>query len=291
MNRNRIVQTGTVLGLATLAFAHHVPVGLSHVSGAEILEEIVFFTEPGVFGVPAYNLGTDEAPDDDAVGITDGDSFSVRDQNGNTQTITLDAADFADIDEALLDEVIDVINEKATIFEASEANGYLAFRSLIGGSAAMLETQDGAGAPLAKLGMSESLVNGSDDLELTISIPDVGIDLAGRPYFVLASTTPGSFQLGGHTIPVGYDDLTARTMNAARHGAAMGFAGTLNATSDASAHLTASQLQQVFAGGFPDAMYLTFVVLDRGPGQFASASTGMPGRIAYVSNVFTVDFQ
>jgi hypothetical protein len=282
MNRKQLILgASTFVGLTALALAHHVPVGLSHVAGAEILREVQFFTAAGVFGVPATKVGVAEVPGHhDPVGIADGDTFVVVDQSGTSESVTLEAGDFADISGAVMDEVVAVINAKAALFEAVEQNGFLVLRGNVGGPAASIEVADGAGGPLAKMGMGGGLAFGSEDLELTLSIPDPSLDLAGGRYLVLASTTAGSFTLGSHTVPSAPDALTLALIAAARGGQAAGFKGVLDANGDASAMLLGSQLAPGFAGGYPDELHLAYLVLAPGTSQ-----------VAYVSNRFTVDFR
>lgn len=281
MNRKQlIIGAGTLLGLASLVFAHHVPVGLSHVAGMEILKEVVFFTSPLNYGLPAYQVGTEEVPGHhDPVGIAAGDSFTVLDQSGNSETIVFEAADFTDISHAVMEDVVAVINAKATIFEAIETNGYLVLQGHSGGSSGALKVQNGHGAPLAKMGMLDEFVIGGDSIQLTLSIPDPNLDLAGKPYVVMASATDGSFLMQGQTIPIGRDGLFTAFRNAVQSGALPGFRGVLDANSDARATLAGRQLRQGFGANFPDKMYFTYVVYDT------------PGHIAYVSNRFTVDFR
>jgi hypothetical protein len=95
---------------------------------------------------------------------------------------------------------------------------------------------------------------------------------------VFASATDGSFRLGRRTVPIGIDALTGRFLKAAMSGQAAGFLGTLDGTSDASARLTGSQVQRGFSRGYPDKLYLAYVVFEG-------------NRIAFVSNQFRVDFQ
>lgn len=276
-----LLGTGTLLGLAALAFGHHVAKGLSYTGAPEILEQVTFRTSVGNFGLPAYVVGVDEAPDHGVpVGLVDGDSFTIQDDTGTQQTITLDAADFADIAAADMDEVVDVINSKASIFQASETNGFLLLEGVSSGAARTLEVSDGAGGPLFKMGMNAAQATGSDDLELTISIPDPNLNLAGRTYVILASATDGSFPLNQKVVPIGLDALTQPFLDAALGGALQGFVGQLDGNSDATARITASQLVNGFAGNYPDQLYLAYVVL---------SPNGR--RIDYVSNRFTVDFQ
>lgn len=281
MNRKQLfLTTGAALGLTTLVLAHHVPVALSHVFGTEILSEVIFFTGPGLFGVPAHKVGAAEAPDSGPVGLTDGDAFTIADETGTSETITLTSADFLDIASADLHETLHVINDKASLFEAYEENGFVVLRGLRGGAAKSLDVTDGVGGPLSKMGLGGGLVFGSDDLELTLSIPDPNLNLAGRTYLLFASATPGSFTINNKTIPIGLDALTSRFLNFALSGAPNGFLGTLDGNSDATVFLTAANLQAGFAGGYPDKLYFAYIVL--GPGN---------QRVAYVSNAFTVDFQ
>lgn len=283
MNKKQLtLGAGSLVALAALALAHHVPVGLSHVSGDEILSTVVYYTTGGSFGVPAYKVGSVEAPDHGAaVGLVDGDSFAVMDNLGNTETITLTAADFTDISTADMHDAVHVINDKASLFQAIETNGYLVLQGLAGGDLASLDVSDGLGNPLAKMGVTSGTVQGADELALTISIPDPGLNLAGAPYITLLSATDGSFTVQGRTIPVGFDSLTQVWLPFVRSGGAPGFKGNLDGNSDASAQLTAANFQQAFGpASYPDKLYFTYVVFHPGTAQ-----------IAYMSNRFTVDFQ
>lgn len=283
MNKKQLtLGAGSLVALAAIALAHHVPVGLSHVSGTEILSTVVYYTTGGTFGVPAYKVGAAEAPDHgEAVGLIDGDSFSVMNEAGQSETITLAAADFTDIATADMHDVVHVINDKATLFEAIETNGYLVLQGLTGGDAASLAVTDGLGGPLSKMGVTSGTELGADELALTISIPDPLLNLAGASYITLISATDGSFTVQGKTIPIGFDPLTQVWLPFVRSGAAPGFKGNLDGNSDAAALLTATQLQQAFGStSYPDRLYFSYVVFTPGTAQ-----------IAYVSNRFTVDFQ
>jgi hypothetical protein len=282
MNRKQLlIGTGVLSCIATLALAHHVPVGLSHVSGTEILREVAFFTEAAHFGVPPYHVGEDEVPGHhDAVGLVHGDAFKVMVESGASEVIRFEASDFADISQAVMEEVVEVINAKATLFEALETNGYLVLEGHTGGPAGLLEVRDASNGPLGKMGMRTGISKGSDRLDLTLSIPDPDLDLAGRPYVVFASTRDGSFTLQGHTIPIGRGQAFGAFARAALGGRAPGgFRGVLDAGSDATLTLTADQLVATFGGDYPDQLYLAFVAF------------GPANEIAYVSNRFTVDFR
>ncbi len=281
MNRKQVlIGAGALAGIASLALAHHVPMGLSHVSGSEVLNKVTFFTQASNFGIPAYQVGAAEVPGHhDPVGLAHGDAFTVMNQAGQSETIVLEATDFADITQAVMHDVMDVVNAKSTLFEAIEANGYLVLEGHTGGPSGSLTIQDGNGAPLGKMGMVDSFAVGSDNLTLTLSIPDPNLNLAGKPYLVLASTTPGSFRIQGKTVPLAQDTVFNVFLNAVMAGAVPGFKGVLDANSDAVATLSANQFQAGFAGNFPDKMYFAYLVFD--PAR----------RVAYVSNAFTVDFQ
>jgi hypothetical protein len=283
MNKKQLtLGAGSLVALAALALAHHVPVGLSHVSGSEILSTVVYFTTGGTFGVPAYKVGAAEAPDHGAaVGLVDGDSFTVMNEAGQSETITLEAADFTDISTADMHDVVHVLNDKASLFEAIETNGYLVLQGLSGGDTASLAVTDGLGGPLAKMGVTSGTELGADELALTISIPDPLLNLAGASYVTLISATDGSFSVQGKTIPIGFDSLTQAWLPFVRTGAAPGFKGNLDGNSDASALLTGTQFQQAFGStSYPDKLYFAYVVFTPGTAQ-----------IAYVSNRFTVDFR
>jgi hypothetical protein len=278
--KKNLLGAGALLVVSALAFAHHVPVGLSHLFGPEIVREVLFDTQTGTFGVPSHRVGGAELPDHGvAVGLAAGDSFQVMDESGTIDVVTFHAADFADIALADTDEAVEVINAQATVFEAVAQNGYLTLRGTHGGSLASLTVIDGIGGPLFKLGMGGGTTFGRDDLELTLSIPDASLNLAGRPYVVLASSTAGTTTYGQQTIPFAVDGLTMPFLSAALAGRLQGFVGVLDGNSDASALLRAAQIQRGFAGSYPDKLYLSFLVF------------GANGRIEYVSNAFTVDFR
>jgi hypothetical protein len=273
MNRKKLLLgTGTLLGIATLAFAHHVPMGLSYVAGREILSVVKFFTATGQFGVPAYKVGDVEAPEHgEPVGLVAGDGFSVMDQDGNIQKVVLEEADFDDIETADMDEVVEAINAKSTLLQAAERNGFLVLEGVSGGFAKSLAiADDGA---LGKMGMSGGQVFGSDDITLTLSIPDPDLDLAGAPFLMLTTTLDGSFTMQGFTVPLGRDPSFFKVRNV--HAGS----GFLDANSDATVTITGAQIQRAFAGNYPDELYAAFLVF------------GHDGRIAYVSNRFTIDFE
>jgi hypothetical protein len=272
------------LGLLTagVAFAHHVPVPLSHIAGTEILTSITMFLEPTNEGVPAYLVAEDEHEHE--VELAHGDSFFVYDQTGKIEQVVFDQADFQDITQADPHEIVAAINKQLTIAEAKSDNSYFVLRGIVGGSDNRIAVRDFTGAPLEKLHLPEVVVFGNEDVVLTLSIPepDPGHGhpddhLAGHPYFVMASSTDGSFVFKGEEVPIGRDATMLQFMRAMRSGVVEGFVGRLDDHQDAEATLPAGSIQKVLNGNVPDELYFAYVVF----------SMDM-SSVEFVSNRFTI---
>ncbi len=298
--RNILVGAGVAAALSALAFAHHLPLGLSHSDATEILSEVKFFTNVGTFGVPPYQHGEAEAEHDDTITLAHGDSFSVMDASGSSETIVFESSDFPDIANATFEEVEDVISAKSALVEAFHFNDFVILQGMQGGETASLTVVDGAGSPLSKLGVLPGVSSGSRDLLLDISVPAGPLDggasglehddddhgdgdhgLAHAPYVLFVSATPGSFNLLGHEVPIGVDALTVDALIAALNFQLPGFYGWLNDTEDAQVTLAGDLLEQAFApASYPDALYFSYVVLSEELNE-----------IKYVSNRFTLHFE
>jgi len=282
--------TGSLTGLAAIVFAHHVPVPLSFLAGAEILTSVVFDTSSGTFGVPPYQVGGEVLPDHSQnilLSFQDGDSFSVKNEQGLVERIAVTSADFPDLGAVPMDQYLALISERSSILEAWETNNFVCLRGETGGVGSSFKLEDGQGAPLSQLTLGPGLRFGSNDLDLVVSIPadDHGDEAAthdfpGHPYLILASHTDGQFPLQGNTVPIGFDSTTRVFLQAALHGDAPGFLGLLDHDSDAAATLSAGAIQTAFGPSYPDAAYFAYVVL--APGTL---------NVVYVSNRFTVDFR
>lgn len=269
-----------LLLLVGVALATHVPVPLSSVFGGDVLSSIVYYTSDGNLGVPAYVIGGEIGDGgDDGAGfhLDDGDAFTVTTADGSSETVTFSAADFADIGEATQDEVVAVLDGQLTLAEAALDNGHVVLRGLQGGSSAALILTDGPGSPLAALDVGAGLTSGASDIELTISAPAEAGDLSGKPYLLVASTTPGVIPVAGFEVPLLYDATTAQIMRAAQLGVVDGFLGTLDANNDALAVFETDLLAKLYPDGAPPALLFAYVVFDESLSQ-----------IEFVSNAFEV---
>lgn len=92
--------------------------------------------------------------------LTDGSGFSLSVDGGPAQTVSFSAAAFADIGAATADEVAAAINSQVVNATAVVVDGRIAIRSLATGSSASLALTDGAGSPLAALGLPTGSVTG-----------------------------------------------------------------------------------------------------------------------------------
>jgi hypothetical protein len=279
--RTKILGAATFLTLATIALAHHIPVALSSSMGAEILREVVFLTDSSRFGVPPYVHGREEIHHHQPIALAEGDSIRIK-HDGQFETIVFEAGDFADIQSAEIEEVLDVISAKSALIEAYDTNGFAVLRGTSGGELSALSMVDSRGSVLSQMHVQGGTQIGSDDLVLDVSTPGVvpGHQFADHRYLVLCSLSEGQFQLGGATVPLSYDALTQSGVTAALQGTLPGFFGRLDAGGDAVARLEGELLGNAFRASFPDKMHFAYVVFE--PRSL---------RVAFVSNRFTVDFQ
>ncbi len=268
----RFITTLSAALLASVVFAHHVPVPLSSASATEILTDITFVKGSGV---PTYRLSEGhsfEVPADA--------QFSVSDGNA-THTIALSGGLMPN------EDIIAAVTAQTTMLEAFEHNGHLVLRSTVGGSAALLDLEEGRGGALTALGLVPGTSTGDDDIRLSISIPEAdhthGDDHAGgfahHPYVVVASTTGGVTTVGEAELPFAVDATTTAFLRATALGVLPGFVGELTATEDGRASLTQAQLDTLFPAGVPDELYLAFAVLSEDGAS-----------VEFVSNRFTVHF-
>jgi len=281
--RTQILGAFSLAATAAIVAAHHVPVPLSHVLGADILTEVAFYTDSALFGVPPYAHGVDEVHHHEPIALAHGDSVQVQ-HGGLSETIVFESGDFADITQVEIEEVLDVLSRKSTLVEAFDANGYAVVQGTRGGAAESVDLGDVQGSVLSQMHIQPGPVFGSDDLDLTVSTPNPDPTqphpLAGRRYLVLASATDGSFVFRGQTIPVGHDGVLRALVRPSLQGALDGFFARLDAGGDGHARIAGAELASGLAGAFPDELYFAYVV-------FAEGSFD----IEFVSNRFTVDFR
>lgn len=275
----------TTLAVAAggLAAAHHINVALSYPQGPEILEEIHYIKNGLAVGVPPYHLTTAEVDHHAIFQLADGDGFQLVGPGGQQETITFDAADFADIGNAEIGDILDVINAKSQLAVAGDPNGYVMLRGVDGGAGSSLELIDGPGAPLSKIGFLDGVLSGSDKIPLELSVPlgDSPISLIGHPYVMFVSATPGSFGLGGKTVPIGLDGSSMVFLDLSlSHPGLRNFRGRLNTTEDSKAQLDPNLIDLVYGSATPSEMYFAYAV-------FAPDFK----TVEYVSNAFTVHIQ
>jgi flagellar hook protein FlgE len=134
---------------------------LSSVVGGP-LPEILSTSNPFHTGTAATVTGTATGP----FSFGDGDTFLVSVDGNAPQTIVLTAAAFtaigANIANATASEVAQVINAQASGFSAVDVGGAIELRSLTLGENSLLDVDDGVGSPASALGLSASLVVGTE---------------------------------------------------------------------------------------------------------------------------------
>ena len=230
----------------------------------KFLTELVYYQKLGNVGVPAYTMNMGDM----TYNLSHGSSFSVSDGAGQTEEVVFDAADFADIGAATMDEVMDAINAQVTGSEAMVDSGMLMLRGLQGGPDAELTLAEGTGGALATLGFAADTMMGAEDVELKL-ITDVGDapmehHLAGHTYMLVMSTTAGETQAAGKTVPLAIDETTLLGLRAIEFGLLPGFVGTLDQNGEALATFDTALLKKMFPAGAPDELYFSFVVFDPG---------------------------
>jgi hypothetical protein len=298
--RTRVVLASLTAGcLSVPVFAHHLPRPLSHLRGKEVLDQVAYYQTQTSTGVPAYATGTIELDHHEQIAVSDGDGFTVTTANGGSESVRLTAADFTDISNVELPELLAVINSKTTLLQAAEINAFAVVRGFVGGVSDPLTLQDGPGTPLAKLGLADGVFVGDQDLRLEVSLPGDheepeedhggGEGLADHPFVVLLSRVDGSFTLDGQEIPLGIDPLNwrldgtgqavlSRGVWALRPGTSWPVSGVLDENEDAAAVIYKSDLDRVLGRVWPDRIFIAVAVLsmDR-------------QHIEYVTNRFTVN--
>jgi hypothetical protein len=273
---------GLAVAIGGVASAHHLSAGLSYKKGPEVVTNVTYFKETSQAGIPAYHVSTGEVGHQTPIGLSEGDTLTLHGTGGSSEAIVFSAADFADIASATAHEVLEVLAAKSALADAHEDNGYLVIHGADGGgSATSLGLQDGPGAPLAKLSFAEGSLSGADALELQISVPTGGPDLAGHPYLILVSATAGTSQVKGTEIPIGIDGSTREFFALTMQGLLPGFKGRLDANSDAEATLDLAWIEGVYGPqATPFDVQFALVVLDPALTQ-----------VEYVSNAFTLHVQ
>jgi hypothetical protein len=277
--KQKQVLFGLAVAVGGVVSAHHLPAGLSHKQGPEVLTNVNYFKEASQAGIPAYHLSTDEVTHGAVIPLAEGDGFTLTGTGGIAETVVFEAADFADISNATVEEVVQAIAQKSTLAEASEDNGYLVMHGdEAGGSGTSLGLEDGPGAPLAKLSFGAGTLAGSDTLDLEISVPSGGPNLPFQPYVILTSATPGTFLQKGVEVPLGKDASTREFLSLALQGLLPGFAGRLDANSDSRATLDLTWIDAIY--GTSQAPYdVRFAVVVFSPDM---------SQVDYVSNAFTL---
>ena len=230
----------------------------------KFLTELVYYQKLDNIGVPAYTMNMGDM----TYSLSHGSSFTVSDGAGQTEEVVFDAADFADIGAATMDEVMDAINAQVTGSEAMVDSGMLMLRGLQGGPDAELTLAEGTGGALATLGFAADTMMGAEDVELKL-ITDVGDapmenHLAGHTYMLVMSTTAGETQAAGQTVPLAIDATTLLGLRALQFGLLPSFMGTLDQDGAAHATFDTALLKKMFPAGAPDELYFSFVVFDPG---------------------------
>lgn len=275
----KIMAAAVVLAGGSIALAHHLSTPLSYLFGSDVLSAVVYHATTGKVGVPAYVLSGGEI--EGTLALSEGAAFAIADAAGKTDHVVFHATQFQDVGAATLDEVVASLNAQLTVATAFEDNGHLVLRGLEGGAQSLLDARDGQGSPLAALSLPSVPVHGSDSIALQLSIPadaSGGPDLSGHPYFLIASRTPGTTDVGGKQLPIALDAATALVLRATAAGALPGFQGSLDAGSDAVAEFRPKVLNAIAGGAVPDHVYFAFAVLAKDL-----------GKVEFVSNRFTLE--
>ncbi|MBI4880479.1 MAG: flagellar hook-associated protein FlgK [Planctomycetes bacterium] len=121
--------------------------------------------EGGTFGAGAATLVGGSFP----ATLVNGAQLSIAVDGGAPQTVTFNAADFADIGNATAAEVAAVFNSQTAGLMASVVDGRLVISSNTNGSASSLTVTDGAGAPAAALGLPASASGTDQPVSVNVS--------------------------------------------------------------------------------------------------------------------------
>jgi hypothetical protein len=273
--------------LGSLVLAHHVSTPLSVLQGPDVLSSITYYVQQSSFGVAPHQRTLDEVDHHASFDLSGGASFLVDLGAGEVpEQLALGANEFVQPGAVHLDALLAALNAKSQKADFFDANGYVFARGQVGGASAQLGLQEISGSLLVQLGFPTGLQFGSDALQLELSIPAPGssgapaIDLGGRPYLLLASTSTGSFTAFGKQIPLALDASLTGFLDAALGGLLPGFVGVLDAQADGQARIEKALFQSVPAEQLPNALHLAYVVL----------KADLSG-IDFVSNRFTVSIQ
>lgn len=273
--------------LGSLVLAHHVSTPLSVLQGPNVLSSITYYAQQDSFGVAPHQRTHAEVDHHASFDLSSGASFLVDLGAGQApEQLVLNANEFAQPGHVQLGTLLATLNAKSQKADFFDANGYVFARGLVGGASEQLALHEVSGGLLAQIGFQAGPQFGSDALQLELSIPAPGtsgtpaIDLAGRPYLLLASTSTGSFSAFGKQIPLALDAALTGFLDAALGGALPGFTGVLDAQADGEARIEKALFQSVQAASLPNALYLAYVVLKP---DFSG--------IDFVSNRFSVTIQ
>lgn len=284
MSRSRLLSSFSWLALAGIAVAHHLHLPLSASCCEGMLGKVVYKLSGPAKGTVPYHAGTDEHH---IHGLDQGHGFTVVDQDGTAETVVLGGSP-----EQEPQDVADALNAQLTVARAEVHNSVLFLRGTTGGDSSSLTLFEGDGNVLGLLGLQSGTEHGTTDIELTLSIPTgdgehehdadhAGPHLAGHPYVVAASVTPGVIDLGdGVSVGLGFDQTTEWFLRATAAGVLPGFTGTLDLDGHAQAVIPEPLLAKLFPAGMPERLDLAFVVFSQDLSE-----------VAFASNVFSVEFE
>ncbi|GJM23534.1 MAG: hypothetical protein DHS20C15_34490 [Planctomycetota bacterium] len=282
LNKKILIAAGAV-ALGASVFAHHIAVGLSSQFGGEIVDQIVFYEDAQIFGVPAYALGSADHNFD----LSAGGSFFVTNEQGLSDEIVIAASDFADPTSASMHDIVALIDAQLTVAEVTTVNNALTFYGSAGGEASSIALASGVGSAMADLELTPGIVFGAKDIDLTLSVPaDDGhhgsgdhVDgFAHAPYVLVAGLTPGVTELDGVEVPLAIDDTLLTFLRATKTNLLPGFVGELDHNADAYTTFPSALLSKFFPAGTPEELHFAYVVFDG------------HGEATYASNRFTVQF-
>lgn len=252
--------------------------------------------EGGTFGAGNATLvGDGNFP----AALLNGATLSIAVDGGAAQTVTFNAADFADIANATADEVAAVLNAQVTGIAASVVDGKLVVASQTAGATSTLAVTDGALAPNAALQLAASAAG--TDTPATVTVTGAGTGTEPHAYTFKPSgdgvigVTPGleidvydenntlvtSLPIGDGYEPGDPLEVVEGVFVSFGPGAVQGTAGqffTLEvpADTDTSGILGALGINALFEGT-DSATIDVNALLEKNPELLAGALTGGPG--------------
>ena len=116
--------------------------------------------EDGTFGAGEATLSSAVGP----YSLTAGDTMTIDVDGSGPQTVTFQAADFADISQATPEEVAAAIDAQLTGAGATVVDGRVVIQSQTAGVSSSLLVTDTVGTPAASLGLSTALEVGADSV-------------------------------------------------------------------------------------------------------------------------------